>query len=59
MFNIEFKPEKRKWMFWLAKLFGRRVIGQDHGSDDYTVTTYGYMWHGKLYLIEEEIERKL
>lgn len=49
-FNFEFKPETRRWMFWLAKIFGKPTIGADI-SDDVETVVVGYLWRNKLYMV--------
>lgn len=43
----ELKPEARKWMFWLARVFGKRVSVRD---SDCEVTLY--FWRGKIWASE-------
>lgn len=38
--EFEFRPEKRRWLFWLARIFGRKVA------------CCGYYWRGKLWIVE-------
>lgn len=45
--QFEFKAETRWWMFWLARIFGRKIIGRDDCHE-----FVAYEWRGKLWLIK-------
>lgn len=60
MIYPEFRPEKRKWMFWLARMFGKKHVGVDMAKDncsDYSVKITGYFWRGKFWMTKEEIHK--
>ena len=58
MIYPEFRPEKRKWLFWLARIFGKKHVGVDMGSGGYSVKITGYFWRGRFWMTKEEIDRK-
>jgi len=37
----EVKPEKRRYMFWMARIFGRKLTAQ------------AYEWRGKMWIVGE------
>jgi len=43
----ELQPETRRWMFWLARIFGKRLTGVD-GNTKVVI----YQWRGKLWVVE-------
>lgn len=44
---VEFKPETRKWMFWLARIFGVKRVGQDGNTK-----VVMYYWRGRYWVSE-------
>lgn len=49
----EFRPETRKWMFWLAKTFGRRLTGNEENKE-----IVFYEWRGRIWCVAKT-KRKL
>ena len=42
-----------KWQLFIAKLFGKKIVGVDYGSEpSYTVTAYRY--RGQLFIVSAE-----
>lgn len=41
MFEVEIRDEKRRYMYWLARIFGKKI------------TTNLYEWRGKLWICGE------
>ena len=42
--------------FWLARLFGKKIIGVDFGGDGICgVEVIGYAWRDHLYITDEKI----
>jgi hypothetical protein len=39
--KIDFQPETKRWKFWLARIFGRKVCGGI------------YEWRGKWWIVGE------
>lgn len=42
-----------RWKFWLARIFGRRMIGLDHHTYGYTVVI-SYNFRDKMYVWQIE-----
>lgn len=48
----EFRPETRKWLFWCARIFGKRMSAKDGDTE-----VVMYYWRGKLWAVNKRWRR--
>lgn len=41
-----------RWKFWMARMFGKKVMAADHIKDNEAVVIEGREWRGHLYIIK-------
>ncbi len=47
-----------RWKFWMARIFGKRIIACDHITGKVACIIEGRQWRGHLYIIKYQMVKE-